>query len=61
MAEGNETDRRAETLRLAAESGADPRTVERWLDGGAVHRVTDTALRAAAAKLGIAPPEKTEQ
>ena len=45
--------RRQDALRLAAETGADPRTAARFLDGKPVQRVTAQALRGAAVRLGI--------
>jgi hypothetical protein len=48
---------REEALRLAAESGADPRTARRWLEGEAVKGITDQALRTAAELLNIEGPK----
>jgi len=44
-------DRRRVVFAIAAEVGADLRTVERWLDRGKVHPVTDWALTRAAEML----------
>ena len=44
-------------IRLAAEAGLDPRTVERWLrDRGGVSPVVAYALEAASARLGVLHP-----
>ena len=45
--------KRADVLRLAAETGGDPRTVEKWGRREQVKRVYDYAFNAGATKLRI--------
>ena len=47
---------RADRLRLAAETGCDPRTVERWAEGGPPTEVVRLALARAARRLDIELP-----
>lgn len=52
--------RRADAMRLAAESGCDPRTAKRWLAGEGVSTMSEKALRSVASKLGIDGPETVD-
>lgn len=45
--------RRDDAHRLAAETGVDPRTAKRWLDGQRVYVATNNVLSKAAKELGI--------
>jgi len=48
---------RYDAIRIAAETGTDPKTVERFLrDPSKARRTTRTLVTAAAARLGIALP-----
>jgi hypothetical protein len=53
----HDDERREDAMRLAAETGADPRTVGKWLRGEPVTRTHAYALRAACEKLNIPPPD----
>ena len=44
---------RRDAYALAGETGCDPRTAKKWLKGESVAGVTDSALSAAAERLGI--------
>ena len=54
---------RRDILKIAGETGADPRTVERWSSHEPTNEVTKYAFEAACVKLGIAIPEaaRTEE
>jgi len=47
-------------LRICAETGADMRTVKKWLEGQEVAPVTEYALREACRKLRISQPQRPE-
>lgn len=49
---------RIKVMALAGETGADVRTVSKWMEGGAVAPVTDYALVAACHALSIKPPPR---
>ena len=51
---------RRNVMRLAGETGADPRTVERWAEGKPTNSVTRYAFEAACTKLGVAIPSSAE-
>ena len=46
-------------MRLAGETGADPRTVERWAAGQPTNSVTRYAFEAACVRLSITPPSSS--
>ncbi len=46
---------RSDALRLAAETGLDPRTCSRWLLGEPMHHALASLIKAAAVKLKIVP------
>lgn len=50
-----------DALRLAAETGCDPRTARKWLDRRRVYRSIAEALLQAAKQLGIERPELQQE
>ena len=45
-------------MKLAAEAGCDPRTAQRFIDGGNVRELVGDRLKAAAKKLGVKTPKR---